>query len=81
MQQFLKGEETLNTKKLADLIGSKKKVIINGKEETASLRLLGTTIGVTRQTLASIINGLHTPTFATVEKICNFYGVDYHDYI
>lgn len=46
-----------------------------------SLRELEKDIGVCRQTLGSILNGKHKPTVLTVKKICNYFKVNYRDYL
>lgn len=54
------------------------KDLINSRTE--SLAAVAEKSGVTRQTLQNILNG-KKPSLLTVKKICNYFKVDYKDYI
>lgn len=65
--------ENQNTQKLADLILSKLEI---------SIRKFCKEIKISRPTIDNIINDRnHEPTLLTVKKICNYFEVDYKDYL
>ena len=38
-------------------------------------------IGISRQTIYKIINGRGTPTILTIKRICEYFDVDWKDYV
>lgn len=46
-----------------------------------SIRQFAKETGISRHTIAHILNGEGNPSLLTVKKICAYFGVDYKDYI
>ena len=46
-----------------------------------SIRQFAKETGISRHTIAHILNGGGKPSLLTVKKICAYFGVDYKDYI
>lgn len=46
-----------------------------------SIRQFAKETGISRHTIAHILNGEGKPSLLTVKKICAYFGVDYKDYI
>lgn len=51
------------------------------QEQEMSLAKLAEKIGVSRVVLSYIINKKHEPSLPIVKKICNYFKVDFHEYI
>lgn len=48
---------------------------------TVSLRQFSKEVGISRQCLYNITENKSAPTIATIKKICEYFKVDYHDYV
>lgn len=48
---------------------------------TIPLRQFEKEIGVSRQTISNIMTGKTAASFLTVKKICNYFNVDYKEYL
>lgn len=46
-----------------------------------SIRQFAKETGISRHTIAHILNGEGKPSLLTVKKICNYFQVDWHEYI
>lgn len=49
-------------------------------ERTVTIRKLSGDIKVSPQTIQNILNGKN-PSLLTIKKVCNYFKVDFHDYI
>lgn len=46
-----------------------------------SIRQFAKETGISRHTIAHILNGEGNPSLLTVKKICAYFGEDWHEYI
>lgn len=58
----------------------KLKDLINDKLDIP-IRQFSKEIGVSRQTIYNILKGVKDIKINTLKKICEYFGVDYHEYI